>query len=543
MKSPAAASTWLDRVSASLAPQWHLRRLRARLAADLLQRHYEGAAVGRRTQNWNRSAGDANAVLGPATLSRLREVARDMVRNNPYAVSAIDAIADDVVGWGIVAKPSPKDDRVRALWKAWAETTACDADGRSDLYGLQTLVMNAVAESGEVLVRRRMRRVEDGLPIPMQLQVLEADFLDTSKSGSTLNGGQIVQGVEFDPIGTRVAYWLYPTHPGASLTTGGTMFGPSRRVPASEVCHVYWSRRPGQVRGPSWLAPVILRMKEFDEYEDASLVKQKVAACLAAIATDVDGTSKPLGTADDTATPATDTLSPGAILNLEVGRSVEIVQPPTVNEYDAYSTVVLRAIAAGLGISYEALTGDYSKVNFSSARMSRLRYWGRVHSWRWKMLIPQFCDPVWGWAMETAQIAGLVETRPSAQWTPPPMPVIEPDREGLGVQRNIRTGIQTPSNAVRERGLDPDEHWNEYAEDLKKLDALGIVLDSDARQTSQAGLTQARPKGSVPPAPGVMDDENNAEDRIAALLSSLPASRVALLFRQLYEELGEGGGR
>ncbi|WP_163070242.1 phage portal protein, partial [Acinetobacter nosocomialis] len=71
-------------------------------------------------------------------------------------------------------------------------------------------------EAGECLVRRRKRFSSDGLPVPMQLQVLEADFLDEARSGK--NGkNEIIQGVEFDPVGRRVAYWLFDEHPGSAL--------------------------------------------------------------------------------------------------------------------------------------------------------------------------------------------------------------------------------------------------------------------------------------------------------------------------------------
>jgi capsid protein len=101
---------WLDRAIGLVAPERQLRRLRARVVADVALRHYEGAAVGRRTQNWNRASGDANAVFRGATLARLREVARDLVRNNPYAESALTTIGDHAVGDGIVAKPKRKHD-------------------------------------------------------------------------------------------------------------------------------------------------------------------------------------------------------------------------------------------------------------------------------------------------------------------------------------------------------------------------------------------------------------------------------------------------
>jgi capsid protein len=186
------------------------------------------------------------------------------------------------------------------------------------------------------------------------------------------------------------------------------------------------------------------------------------------------------------------------IANMPPGRSITVVDPPPVRDYADYSRATLRTIATGLGISYEDLTGDYSEVNFSSARMARLRHWARVEDWRWRMLIPQFCDPVWAWAMEVAGIFGLA-SMPRATWTAPPMPMIEPDKEGLAYQRNIRTGIMTQSEAIRERGYDPKEFLREMAADNKLLDTLALVLDSDARKTTQAGQIQGQPGAALAP--------------------------------------------
>lgn len=489
------ADGWIDRTIGAVAPQWQLKRVRARIATDLVKRHYgyEAASVGRRTQNWNRSAGDANSVNGFASLQRLREVARDLVRNNPYAESALATIGDHTVGWGIVAKILDGNDRLTAAWKAWSETTACDADGRHNLAGLQKLVMTAVAQDGEVLIRRRNRLPSDGLPLPVQLQVLEADMLDAYKTITLPNGGRIVQGVEFDAIGTRVAYWIFPNHPGAILMQSiGSMFPASKRIPASDIIHVFKTKRPGQVRAVSWFAPVIVRMKEFDEYEDATLMKQKIAACLAVIATDVDGSSPALGgNPDDTTTPGLDYLEPGAVMNAPPGRSIEVVQPPSVTDYAPYCNVTLRAIAAGLGVTYEDLTGDYTGLPFSAARMSRLRHWARVMNWRWNMLIPQACDPIFAWAMQAAFLMGLApDPIMRAQWTAPPMPMLDPDKEGTAYQRLARNGFESFSEIARERGYDPDELIAELKADAGKLDAAGLKLDSDPRYMTQAGQLQ-----------------------------------------------------
>jgi lambda family phage portal protein len=395
------------------------------------------------------------------------------------------------VGWGIVpAEEHP-------AWKAWSETSAVDTDGRYDLAGLQKLVMRTVVESGECLVRRHFRRATDGLPLPIQLQVLEPDFLDSLKDTVLVGGNRVIQGVEFDASDRRVAYWLFREHPG-SMFLGRSPGGfTSQRLPASEVLHVYQSDRPGQVRGPSWFAPVILKLKDFDEYDDATLMKQKIAACLAVLTSDVDGSAPPLGTLDPN-NPQIDTLEPGIVLNLAPGRSVQVVEPPSVREYGDYTQVTLRAIATGLGVTYEDLTGDYTDLPFSAARMSRLRHWARVEDWRWHLLVPQFLNPVWSWAMQAAAIMGL-PVIPTTAWTAPPLPMIEPDKEGLAIQRNIRTGITTLSEAIRERGYKPSTFLAELAADFKKLDELELVLDCDPRKVSQAGLAQGRPAGTVLP--------------------------------------------
>lgn len=519
--------TLVDRVVGAVAPQWQLRRVRARLATELVLRHYEGATAGRRTQGWYRTSSDANAATGPF-VGRLRDVARDLVRNNPHAESALTTIADHAVGWGIVAKPTPVNARAQKTWQAWAGSTACDADGQHDFYGLQKLVMRTVVEAGEVLVRRRFRLPEDNLPLPLQLQVLEPDYLDTSKHGVTLpNGGRIVYGVEFDAIGRRAAYWLFKEHPGNAAWPSLA----SQRVPAEGVLHIFKTMRPGSVRGASWFAPVLVRFKDFDEYEDATLLKQKIAACLAVITSDVDGSAAALGTADDTVSPGIDSLEPGMILNVPPGRTVEVVQPPSVREYADYSQASLRAIAAGLGVTYEDLTGNYTDLPFSAARMSRLRHWARVEDWRWRMLVPQFCAPVWTWAMQVATVMGL-PTAPEATWTAPPMPMIEPDKEGLAYQRNVRSGIMTLSEAIRERGYDPVDVLTEMAADNRLLDALGLKLDSDPRYMTQAGQVQST--AGEPPA--TTPTEAAARDQIAELLNALPPERVAYLMKRLYAE-------
>ncbi len=438
------------------------------------------------------------------------------MRNNGHAQSALQAIVDDTVGWGIRA------DEEHEAWLEWSETSACDADGQCNFAGIQHLVMRTVVESGECLVRRRVRRLSDGLPLPFQLQVLEPDFIDSSKHGPLEGGRRVIRGVEFDAIGRRVGYWLFREHPGSGSNI--SHFGSSVRVPASEIAHVYRPDRPGQVRAASWFAPVLLRFNDFDEFADATVIKQKTAAALVAFVTDIEGSATRIGD-EDPNNADIDMLEPGLIKHLPMGATVETLQPPSVRDYPDYVQVTLREIASGIGVTYEDMTGDYTELPFSAARMSRLRHRARVDGWHWRMLVPQLLNRTWAWAMQMAEIMGG-PVIPSTGWTPPPMAMIDPKDEGLAVARNVRAGIMTPSEAVRERGWSFEQFLDRYESDMQQLDERGLIIDSDARKMTQAGQLHTSPGTPADP-----------DARLRELLDELPDYRVA----ELLQDLGSNG--
>ena len=93
--------------------------------------------------------------------------------------------------------------------------------------------------------------------------------------------------------------------------------------------------------------------------------------------------------------------------------------------------------------------------------------------------------------------------------------MVDPAQEGLAYLRNIRAGIMTQSEAIRERGYDPEKFFAEYAANNKTLDRLGIVLDSDPRRMTQAGQAQAVPP--TPPEPTETNDNQPGGDDDAAV--------------------------
>lgn len=493
--------SWLDRSIDFLAPQWGYRRHRARIAQDIMRLHYEGARTDRRASGWTTSGTSANAEIGPA-LATLRQRSRDLIRNNAYASNAIDELAGHAVGTGITAQAKPKNQNkqlakeIKEAWDIWIDE--CDADGQLNFYGLQDLAVRTVIESGECLVRMRRRYSTDGYTIPLQIQILEPDYLDTGKTEDAKTG-RIIQGVEFDLLGNRVAYWMFPSHPGDASAGFSRMSMTSRRIAAQDVLHVYRKKRQ-QVRGVPWLAPVIITMRDLDEYNEAELVRKKIEACFATFIVQADGPDiAPVGeTSTNSGGQTEETLEPGMMKYLKPGEDVKFAAPSGHGEgYRDFMRDMQTKTAVGLSLTYEMLTGDLSNVNYSSYRAGLLSFRTKMDQFRWLCFVPMFCDPIRRWFIDAAYAAGLISARDYlTQWSPPRYGSVDPQKDAQAIQTSIRNGIKSWPQAVGEEGYDPDEQIEEIREANAKLDAAGIVLDCDPRQRTATGgsLTQKEPQ-------------------------------------------------
>lgn len=455
---------------------------------------FESASKRDRLGGWKAPNTGVNSSFS-GLLPLIRSRSRDLTRNNGYAQKAKRAIASNTIGKGITAqvknKRSPEAGQIlENAWKRWAESTKCDANGQASLYGIQRQAIRTVFESGEVLIRRRRRRTDSGMEIPMQLQVLEGDYLDETKDFTTAkNGNYIFKGIEFNSLGIAVAYYLYKEHPGEdrlrSINVG------SVRVPASEIIHLFRVDRPGQCRGIPWLAPAIVQIRDFADYESAQLVRQKMAACYMAFIRDIDPDSSVGNTPKNAEGDLIDKMTPASIEVLPFGRDVTFANPPGVpGDYSNYSTQILRGIAVGSGVPYEVLTGDYSKVNFSSARMGWIEFQREISEWQ-EMFTMNGLPKIWGWFTEYASILGYDTENAHVLWTPQRREMIDPVKEIKAARDEVRAGFNSWSGAVREMGRDPDEVISQIEQDNKDFDAKGIKVDTDPRNVTQAGMLQS----------------------------------------------------
>ena len=327
-----------------------MRTFLHRLLGLARARGFDAAGGGRRCEGARTVDGLNAAILAGATTAARR--AGWYARNNPWVAAAVDSLVGNVVGAGIKPQSTHPDravrERLQALWLRWTDHAV--PDGLADFYGLQAMAVRAMVESGESFARLRVASVTAG--IPLHLELLDREQVPMDLHREIGGGARIRAGIEFDAAGRRVAYRVLSSRPGDPL---GSLRMDPIRVPAADCLHLFKPLAAGQLRGITWLAPVLLRLHELDQFEDTALVKAKVAALFTGFITDPDGTAGGLS-GTNTGGALTVGMEPGSLIPLPPGADIRFSNP---TEHDAYAPFVknhLRAVAAGLGLPYELVS-------------------------------------------------------------------------------------------------------------------------------------------------------------------------------------------
>lgn len=454
---------------------------------------YEGAGEGRRSASWEASDNGINSINTPA-LRNLRARSRAAVRNDPYAFNVIDKRVSNLIGTGITPRPTTDDAALRKvkqqLWDDWVDEA--DADELTDFYGMQALVARTVETAGECFVRLRPRSLDEGLAVPLQLQTLAPEFVPHDKFETTKNGNIIRAGIEFNPAGKRVAYWMYRSHPrdSSSLNSG---YNQLVRVPASQVLHIFEPVEPGQLRGVPRLAPVLKRLRSLDNYDDAVLFRQEVANLFAGFISrpppDAGQTPRDpvtgqlLVTDRDDFTPMV-ALEPGTMQELAPGEEVEFSKPPDAgNNYPDFMRQQLMAAAAGSGTPYEILTGDMREVNDRALRVVLNEFRRRLEQLQFGVYVHQLCRPVRAAWMDMAVLSGALVLEDYAQrrreylrtrWVPQGWAYIQPVQDVQARRMEVQAGFASRSEMVLRTGYDAETVDAENAADLARATDLGL---------------------------------------------------------------------
>jgi len=469
---------------------------------------YEGAATGRRMGRWGMSSAGPNSTLF-SSLNTLRGRIRELRRNNPLADGGCETYVSNVIGSGINPRWTFKDNKtlkqqILELWNDWIEES--DFYNLVNFYGQQSQGVGAMIDAGEFLCRFIDVWPGEYDTIPLKIQLLEADHLDETFNSVASNGNEIRMGIEFDKkTGRRVAYWVWNEHPGEMLSFKSAA-KERIRILAQDMLHIYKPVRIGQMRGRPWLASIIVKLHEIDQYEDAELVRKKTAAMFGGFITqEIDYEALAmnqslLGKILSVQGESVVGLEPGTFPVLPIGKDVKFSNPADVGvTYLAWMKQQLREIAVGIGITYEQLTGDLSDVNYSSIRAGLLEFRRRVNQLQHQIIIHQFCRPIAARWMDTAVMCGALDIPDyyrnrrkylRIKWCPDGWAWVDPLKDMLAEQLARRIGSKTLTKIIAERGEDIENVLEEMAEENKLIDLHKLILDSDPRKVTSAGVLQ-----------------------------------------------------
>lgn len=484
---------WLDQAISEFSPSWGLRRVNARRALELAGRAYEAARRDHRTTSWHTSGASANAEVA-CSEEIVRNRSRDLIRNNGYALQIVETFADHVIGTGIVSAPKGLKGRnlarVNDTYARWVD--ACDWDGDQDLHGLMWSALKGMGESGASLIRLRRVQFDASTKIvPLRLQVIEPDFIDPLKNGTTLQGGIIDRGIEYDSNGIKVALWLYDHHPG-DVAQFRSRFLQSSRVPLSECIYLYDKLRPGQDRGMPILAPAIMTLQDLRGYFQSELVRKRIAACMVGVITTNDENANvgiPQGAGKPMYGPQSQKFEPGMWTRLLPGEDVTFNTVPADGQIDAMATIYLREASAAAGVMYEHTTGDFSRVNYSSWRAGSHGFQRRIERRQWNVAIHKCSKPIHARFNEAGLAAQLLPVSvPDWRHTPPGFISVDPYKDAQADLANLRMGKVTLSQLVEKNGYDYLAFLQQVAEDLDAADQAlahlgkGTMFDGDPRK-------------------------------------------------------------
>ena len=514
-----------------------LENFRKRMAAALLKgtqkRSYAGAGGGRLTASWRSPTSSADAELS-ASIDKLRNRSRELVRNSSYAKRAKTIVVNNVIGSGIGMQGQVRplyrgrlDDAVNGAieeaWAEWCRAEQCHTAGRMHFADLERLVMGEVFEAGEVLIRKHYRSV-GGSKIPLALEVIEAERLAGDFTyPPTVDPKFYRMGIEHDADWRPVAYWIRDRHPGDIRPFGSQPNDVLVRVPARDIIHLMISDRSPQTRGVPWLHTAMRRLNDMDGYTEAEIVAARAGAMYLGFITKPDENIDLPG-ADDTAGQTQIDLEPGLMQRLAPGEEVSFNNPQRPNAaLDPFLRYLLREVSAGVGVSYESLSRDYSQSNYSSSRLALLDdrdLWKTLQAW----FIRSFREPLHREWLQAAVLSRAVTAisvdeyaaRPAkfeaVKFKPRGWSWVDPTKEVDAYKEAIKAGLTTRTDviAMTASGLDIEDVDATRAEELAAAADLDLEFDTDPEAympPEPAEPVQASAQESPPP-----DDEEEPED-------------------------------
>lgn len=342
---------------------------------------FAGGKLDRLTEEWT------PGTIGPNRAhqmdgQRLRERARDLFDNNPFAASAIDAYISNVIECGILPE---RDDAWEREWNRWGgltphATTDCDLTRDGTIYDVMRLWLTEMLVAGGCLLHFvDLPRKSQRIPLALEL-IPEERFADslTSFGSNSKTANRVFRGIEYDPAsGRKVAFHLRKNQPNdLPEDPFGTI-----RLSAEHCRYAYTKQRIGAQRGTTLLKQVIIYLWALGYYTDNELFASNIKSSWAyMIKTSTDATPDFDWQGLFDSSPETGTVDihgnkiekheGGMIFRGAPGDEITPVGPNVPqSESLPWIKMIENSIAIGTRLSFYAVIRDYSDITLGTARV------------------------------------------------------------------------------------------------------------------------------------------------------------------------------
>lgn len=478
---------------AKLFPGWALKRELSKLQRENLKRAYES---GKPT--------DFHKVLTGSEISpnsnmqshgeKMRSRARHYDENYDLVTGLFDTLEQYVIGNGHPIRPLVRnpDGTLNALvnqalianWKEWSLDPTLS--GGVSMLNVLKSACRAWLRDGEFLTRFVRGTIASGRnrKVPLLLELIEPDYLPYNKERTTSGVAKIIQGVEVDRYGRKLAYHLLKEHPEDNLYN--YLADDTRRIPADDILHLKFTRRVNQIRGVTLLHSVLNRIDDLKDYEESERIAARVAAAMT-------GYIKKPG--DQMGKPGADggrtfEMSPGMVFdNLLPGEEIGTIASNRPNpELMNFRSAMIKAIAAGTRTNASTIGRDYSGT-YSSQRQELLEAKPAYEGLR-QSFVDQYLGPIWREFVSMQLAVGSISTRGINPSTIDDIEIrgvnigwIDPQKQANSTETEINLGITTRGQVIRDRGGDPAAVFSELEEEKRLFDRLNPQEETQDQET------------------------------------------------------------
>lgn len=531
----------MSRLSGQAAPIADAAGPMRRPRRSLMRSAFRGAEQTRFNIDWRSSTTAVDSeVATDAQVMRGR--ARALARDNSWIERFVDLLHANVIGPDGIKHQAQvmvggkldenTNDLIEQKWKEWASGPVT-IDGRMNLHSFMCLQLETAAVDGESFTRLFLG---NGFRHGLALQPIDPDLVPVNLSRyADRTGNEIRLGVEVDAFGRRLAYHILED---PQYMPGAKLYGPLS-VPAEEMLHHYRVRRAHQTRGVTWLARVMTDTQDLGAYDEAVVIGARAGANTVAFAQWKDPAVAPTPSANDEEArqPVNIEMNAGSLMELDPGLEVVPFDPsqPT-GVYPDYTKTVLRKIAAGLKVSYAALTGDLREVSYSGHKIGLLNerdMFKMLQAW-W---IETFLQPVYERWLEAATLTGELElpgydwrAYRAVSWTPRRWPWTEPQREIVAAKEELALGLTSRQRILSEQS---DGDYKKLIAELQQEAELareaGVSIGgTNTTAAGASGGSIGDPNADGAPADGAADDGGGDQaNGSSARAAGVPVNRIA----------------